>query len=83
MIISPIGFGMHLILHACCNIWFIQSFNLVISVYLNNLISIMLHLIVHLLIRLNELNQLFHKDMVDIFTIGSSLEAIIFVLIEE
>jgi len=40
----------------------------------------MLHLIVHLLIGLNELNQLFHKDMVDIFTIGSSLEASIFVL---
>jgi hypothetical protein len=49
-------------------------------VYFNDLISIMLHLIVHLLIRLNELNQLFHKDMVDIFTIGSSLEATIFVL---
>ncbi len=49
-------------------------------VYLNDLISIMLHLIVHLLIGLNELNQLFHKDMVDIFTIGSFLEATIFVL---
>jgi hypothetical protein len=35
---------------------------------------------VHLLIELNELNQLFHKDMVDIFTIGSSLGATIFVL---
>jgi hypothetical protein len=40
----------------------------------------MLHLIVHLLIGLNKLNQLFYKDMVDIFTIGSSLEATIFVL---
>jgi len=40
----------------------------------------MLHLIVHSLIRLNELNQLFYKDMVDIFTIGSFLEATIFVL---
>jgi len=40
----------------------------------------MLHLIVHLLIGLNELNQLFHKDMIDIFTIGSFLEATIFVL---
>jgi hypothetical protein len=35
---------------------------------------------VHLFIGLKELNQLFHKDMVDIFTIGSSLEATIFVL---
>ncbi len=35
---------------------------------------------VHLLIGLNELNQLFHKDLVDIFTIGSSLDATIFVL---
>jgi hypothetical protein len=35
---------------------------------------------VHLLIGLNELNQLFHKDMVDIFTIGSSLEATSIVL---
>jgi len=35
---------------------------------------------VHLLIELNELNQLFHKDMVEIFTIGSSSEATIFVL---
>jgi hypothetical protein len=35
---------------------------------------------VHLLIRLKELNQLFHKDTVDYFTIGSSLEAIFFVL---
>jgi hypothetical protein len=40
----------------------------------------MLHPIVHFLIGLNELNQSFHKDMVDIFTIGSSLEATIFVL---
>jgi hypothetical protein len=40
----------------------------------------MLHLMVHLLIGLNELNQLFHKDMVDIFTIGSSLEATSIVL---
>jgi hypothetical protein len=40
----------------------------------------MLHLMVHLLIGLNELNQLFDKDMVAIFTIGSSLEATIFVL---
>jgi hypothetical protein len=39
----------------------------------------MLHLMVHLLIGLNELNQLFHKDKVDIFTIGSSLEATIIV----
>jgi hypothetical protein len=39
----------------------------------------MLHLMEHLLIRLNKLNQLFHKDMVDIFTIGSSLETTIFV----
>ncbi len=39
----------------------------------------MLHLMVHLLIRLNKINQLFDKDMVDIFTIGSSLEATIFV----
>jgi hypothetical protein len=35
---------------------------------------------VHLLIRLNKINQLFDKDTVDIFTIGSSLEATIFVL---
>jgi hypothetical protein len=40
----------------------------------------MLHLMVHLLIGLNELNQLFHKDMVDIFIIGSSLETTNFVL---
>ncbi len=40
----------------------------------------MLRLIVHLLIGLNKLNKLFHKDMVEIFTIGSSLEATIFVL---
>jgi hypothetical protein len=40
----------------------------------------MLHPIVHLLIGSNELNQLFHNDMFDIFTIGSSLEATIFVL---
>ncbi len=40
----------------------------------------MLHLMVHLLIGLKELNQLFHKDMVDIFTIGFSLEATFFVL---
>jgi hypothetical protein len=40
----------------------------------------MLHLMEHLLIGLNKLNQLFHKDMVDIFTIVSSLEAPIFVL---
>jgi hypothetical protein len=39
----------------------------------------MLHLIVHLLIGFNEFNQLFYKDMVDIFTIGFFLEAIIFV----
>jgi len=35
---------------------------------------------VHLLIGLKELNQLFHKDMVNIFSIGSSLEANFFVL---
>ncbi len=39
----------------------------------------MLHPKVHLLIGLNELNQLFHKNKVDIFTIGSSWEATIFV----
>jgi hypothetical protein len=40
----------------------------------------MLHLMVHLLIELNDLNQLFHTYMVKFFTIGSSLEATIFVL---
>jgi hypothetical protein len=35
---------------------------------------------VYLLIELIELTQLFHKDMIDIFTIGSPLEATIFVL---
>jgi hypothetical protein len=40
----------------------------------------MLHLMVHLLIGFNKFNQLFHKDMVDNFTIGSFLEATIFLL---
>jgi len=42
IIISHTGFGMHLVLYAC-NIWFILSFNLIILVYLNNLILISIY----------------------------------------
>jgi hypothetical protein len=40
----------------------------------------MLYLMVNVLIGLNKFNELFWKDMVDIFIIGSSLEIIIYVL---